>query len=317
VAEPCYIGVDLGGTKIAAARVTADGSILERIRLDTRAQDGPDRVIARIETVIGRLAQGQDVKGVGVAAPGPLDGRTGVIYSPPNLPGWDAIPLKERLEQRFGWPVRVENDANAAAWGEYWFGAGDRADPMLYLTVSTGIGGGWILEGKIYRGADTYAGEVGHILVDPDGPPCSCGRRGCLESLAAGWAFAREGRKASSASVISKLAEEKGGEVTAEVVFEAFRRGDEEAGRIVRQAVRSLAVVLSNLIHLFNPRRIVIGGGISRAREALFAPLQTEMDTLLMPAFRGTCTMVPGKLGDDAGVLGAASLWWQDSKSSG
>jgi glucokinase len=267
-------------------------------------------VIGRIESVIDRLADGHAVKGVGVAVPGPLDGRTGVVYSPPNLPGWDTIPLKERLERRFAYPVRVENDANAAAWGEYWFGAGERTAPMLYLTVSTGIGGGWILDGKIYRGADTFAGEVGHILVDPAGPPCSCGRRGCLESLASGWAIARDGGNASGSSLIHEMARENGGRVTAEVVFAAANRGDEEAKQIVGKAVRALATVFANLVHLFTPRRIVVGGGISRAQDLLFTPLRTDTEACLMPAFRGTCTILPGRLGDDAGVLGAAVLGW-------
>ncbi len=190
------IGVDVGGTKIAAARVEPDGSLSRRFRADTRADEGPDGVIERICQGIEQVMGEEKVEGIGIACPGPLDARTGVVLSPPNLPGWDRIPLKDRLEERFGVPVRVENDANAAAWGEYLLGAGRGADPMVYITVSTGIGGGIVLDGRLYRGADTFAGEIGHTIVDPGGAPCSCGRRGCLEALASGTAIARAAAEA-------------------------------------------------------------------------------------------------------------------------
>ncbi|MFO7290549.1 MAG: ROK family protein [Bacillota bacterium] len=307
------IGVDVGGTKIAAARVEPDGSLSRRFRADTRADEGPDGVIERICQGIEQVMGEEKVEGIGIACPGPLDARTGVVLSPPNLPGWDRIPLKDRLEERFGVPVRVENDANAAAWGEYLLGAGRGADPMVYITVSTGIGGGIVLDGRLYRGADTFAGEIGHTIVDPGGAPCSCGRRGCLEALASGTAIARAAAEAVRKGN-RRIREAGGSEPRAEHVFAAYRDGDEDASRIVREAVRHLAIGISNIVHLFNPRAVVIGGGVARAGDALFAPLRERIRAFLMPSFAGTFELLPAKLGEDAGVVGAAALWAERPK---
>jgi len=293
-----YIGVDLGGTKIAAALLTEEGKVLNRKQIPTRAEEGPERIIQRIEELIDELSADREIRGIGVAAPGPLDANTGILYSPPNLPGWKDIPLKDLLEHRFQLPVHVENDANAAAWGEYWWGAGKRRDPMLYLTVSTGVGGGWVLGGQLFRGVHTYAGEVGHTIVDPDGPPCSCGRSGCLESLVSGWAMAKRWREWDG----------KKRELTAEQIFALHREGDPLAGKLVGEAIRHLAIGLSNLVHLFDPSLIVIGGGISRAGDLLFFPLRQELEKWLMPAFQKSCEVIPAELGPDAGTWGAAAL---------
>lgn len=303
------IGVDVGGTKIAAARVEPDGSVSRRFRTETRAAEGPDRVIERIcqgiECVMGEEA----VDGIGIACPGPLDSRSGVVLSPPNLPGWERIPLKERLEDRFQVPVCVENDANAAAWGEYLLGAGRWADPMIYITVSTGIGGGVVLDGALYRGADTYAGEIGHMIVDPQGAPCGCGRRGCLEAMASGTALARAAAEALR-NGDGRIREWSGGSLPrAEHVFAAFREGDEVASRIIDDGIRYLAIGLANVVHLLNPRVIVIGGGVAGAGEMFFTPLRERLSNSLMPSFADTFELRPAELGADAGVIGAAALW--------
>jgi glucokinase len=303
------IGVDVGGTKIAAARVEPDGSVSRRFRTETRAAEGPDRVIERIcqgiECVMGEEA----VDGIGIACPGPLDSRSGVVLSPPNLPGWERIPLKERLEDRFQVPVCMENDANAAAWGEYLLGAGRGADPMIYITVSTGIGGGVVLDGALYRGADTYAGEIGHMIVDPQGAPCGCGRRGCLEAMASGTALARAAAEALR-NGDGRIREWSGGSLPrAEHVFAAFREGDEVASRIIDDGIRYLAIGLANVVHLLNPRVIVIGGGVAGAGEMFFTPLRERLSNSLMPSFADTFELRPAELGADAGVIGAAALW--------
>lgn len=303
------IGVDVGGTKIAAARVEPDGSVSRRFRTETRAAEGPDRVIERIcqgiECVMGEEA----VDGIGIACPGPLDSRSGVVLSPPNLPGWERIPLKERLEDRFQVPVCMENDANAAAWGEYLLGAGRWADPMIYITVSTGIGGGVVLDGALYRGADTYAGEIGHMIVDPQGAPCGCGRRGCLEAMASGTALARAAAEALR-NGDGRIREWSGGSLPrAEHVFAAFREGDEVASRIIDDGIRYLAIGLANVVHLLNPRVIVIGGGVAGAGEMFFTPLRERLSNSLMPSFADTFELRPAELGADAGVIGAAALW--------
>ncbi|MEW9032947.1 MAG: ROK family protein [Planifilum fimeticola] len=308
------IGVDVGGTKIAAARVEPDGSLSRRFRTDTRAAEGPANVIERICQGIEQVMGEESVEGIGIACPGPLNARTGVVLSPPNLPGWDRVPLKDRLEERFGVPVRVENDANAAAWGEYLMGAGRGSDPMIYITVSTGIGGGMVLDGRLYRGADTYAGEIGHTIVDPGGAPCGCGRRGCLEAMASGTAIARAGAEAVRKGN-RRIRELSGGSAPrAEHVFAAYREGDEDASRIISETVRYLAIGISNIIHLFNPRTIVIGGGVARAGDVLFASLRERVRACLMPSFAETFELLPAKLGEDAGVIGAAALWAKRSE---
>ncbi|MDN4593051.1 ROK family protein [Polycladomyces subterraneus] len=306
-----YVGIDLGGTKIAGALVDKDGSILRRIRLETRVEQGPQAVIDRLVETIVKLTDGvrSSVKGVGVAVPGPLDSRSGVVFSPPNLPGWVNVPLRQALEDRLGIPVKLENDANAAAWGEYWFGAGQRQGTMIYLTVSTGVGSGLVLDGQLYRGENTFAGEIGHTIVDPEGPPCGCGRQGCLESLVSGTAIAKFGQTTDPSSLIHSLTAEDGEVVRAEHVFEAYRMGDAHAEIIVRQTARYLAIGLSNVIHIFNPGKIVVGGGVSRAVDVLFPLLQEQLDSYLMAPFRGTCEVESAALGEDAGVLGAAALW--------
>jgi glucokinase len=307
---PC-IGVDLGGTKIAVARVEPDGTLSRRCRIDTRVADGPKVIIQRMCKEIQHVMGDERVAGIGVAAPGPLNARTGVILSPPNLPGWVDIPLREELEKVFGLPVWIENDANAAAWGEYMRGAGSGADPMLYMTISTGIGGGVVLDGRLFRGADTYAGEIGHTTVDPSGPVCGCGRKGCLEVMASGTALARAAREAAERgnSLLSQWAEQTGISLTAEHVFSALDKGDEAAAAIVERTVEYLAIGISNFVHLFNPRRVVIGGGVTRSGEWLFNPLRERLEKWLMSSFSGTFDLRQAELGDDAGVLGAASLW--------
>lgn len=303
------IGVDVGGTKIAAARVEPDGSVSRRFRTETRAAEGPDRVIERICQGIERVMGEEAVDGIGIACPGPLDSRSGVVLSPPNLPGWERIPLKERLEDRFQVPVCMENDANAAAWGEYLLGAGRGADPMIYITVSTGIGGGVVLDGSLYRGADTYAGEIGHMIVDPQGAPCGCGRRGCLEAMASGTALARAAAEALR-NGDGRIREWSGGSLPrAEHVFAAFREGDEVASRIIDDGIRYLAIGLANVVHLLNPRVIVIGGGVAGAGEMFFTPLRERLSNSLMPSFADTFELRPAELGADAGVIGAAALW--------
>lgn len=306
-----YVGIDLGGTKIAGALVDETGAILRRDRLDTQARQGPEAVIGQLVEIVARLTEDAcaPVEGIGVAAPGPLDSRSGVVFSPPNLAGWSNVPLQQILEDRLGIPVKLENDANAAAWGEYWFGAGGKKGTMVYLTISTGVGSGLVLDGRLYRGENTFAGELGHTIVDPQGPLCGCGRQGCLEALVSGTAIASFGQAADPSSMIRSLASSDGGSVRAEHVFAAYRKGDEQAVRIIHQTVRYLAIGLSNLIHLVNPGLIVLGGGVTRAGDVLFPLLRKQLTTYLMEPFRETCRVVPAALGEDAGLLGAAALW--------
>jgi glucokinase len=244
-----------------------------------------------------------------VGSPGPLDSRAGIVVAPPNLPGWRDVPLERLLEDSLGIPVFLEKDTNAAAVGEHRFGAGQGADHMIYVTVGTGIGGGLILDGELYGGTRGMAGEVGHVTIVPDGPVCGCGNRGCLEAMASGTAITRDARRRVTAGVSTLMLDLAGGdveEITAKVVARAADRGDEEAQRILAQAMAYLGIGMANLVNLFNPQLIVIGGGLTNIGEALFEPVRRAIDERAFRSPAEVVRVVPAALGDKVGVLGAA-----------
>ncbi len=311
-----FIGIDLGGTKISTALVDPSGRIVARDYRETLAAKGQKVVVERMVDAARRVMDEagvvpSQVIGVGVGSPGPIDSRTGVVTAPPNLPGWRDVPLKQLIEEKLGLPTFLENDANAAALGEYRFGAGQGVQNMIYVTVSTGIGGGLILNGQLYGGATGAAGEIGHMTVLPWGPYCGCGNRGCLEALASGTAIAREGRELVRRGVptlIAELAEGNPERVTAKLVAEAAHRGDIEAQEILREAMAYLGVGMANLVNLFNPELIVIGGGLTKLGEELFGPVRRAIERRAFPAAARVVHVVPAQLGDDVGVLGAAAV---------
>lgn len=308
-----FIGIDLGGTKISAALLDEQARILARDYRPTLATEGREAVMARLEeaarAVMANLHPPEQVTAIGIGAPGPLDTRAGVLTAPPNLPGWRNVPLKAILEGRLGIPAYLENDANAAALAEYHFGAGRGTRNMIYVTVSTGIGGGLILNGALYGGSDGAAGEVGHVTILPNGPLCGCGNRGHLEALSSGTAIAREGRELLQKGVPSLIAKLTGGDlnaVSAKIVAQAAERGDSEAQRIIAQAMEYLGIGMANLANIFNPDAIVIGGGLTKMGERLFAPVRQAVRRLAFPVVAETVQIVPAALGDDVGVIGAA-----------
>ena len=227
------VGIDIGGTKLATVVADNSGKIIYKIRQPTHADKGPEYAIELLIDMVCQTTKNaklelNDVSAIGVSCGGPLDTKTGIVYSPPNLPGWEALPLKERLENKLGIPVTIENDANACALAEYRFGGGRGYDSVLYMTMSTGIGGGIVINGEIYRGANDSAGEVGHQILLPDGPLCGCGKRGCLESLCSGPAIARRAKDAIQVepdSEILRLADGEINLVKSEHVFEAANNG--------------------------------------------------------------------------------------------
>jgi glucokinase len=311
-----FIGIDLGGTKISTALVDATGKIIARDYRETRAAEGQKAVIARMvdaaHRVIGEagLAPAQ-VMAVGVGIPGPIDSQTGVVTAPPNLPGWKNVPIKQLIEEALGITTFMENDANAAALGEHRFGAGRGVQDMIYVTASTGIGGGLILNGQLYSGTTGAAGEIGHVTVLPWGPYCGCGNRGCLEALASGTAIAREGREMVRRGVptlIAELAEGQPERVTAKLIAEAADKGDIEAQEILAEAMAYLGVGMANLVNLFNPELIVIGGGLTNMGEGLFGPVRRAIERRAFPAAAKAVQVVPAELGDDVGVLGAVAV---------
>lgn len=310
------IGIDLGGTKISTALVNSTGEIIASDYRETLATQGPNAVIERMfaaarQAMAKANATEQQVAAVGIGAPGPLDVRTGVVVAPPNLPAWDHVPLKQRIEERLGIATYLDNDANAAALGEHRFGAGQGTKHMIYVTVSTGIGGGLILDGRLYHGDSGIAGEIGHTTILPDGPRCGCGNRGCLEALASGTAIAREARERVAQGVptlICDLAQGDSERITARLVAEAARQGDRVAGEILSEVMEYLGIGMANLVNLFNPQVIVIGGGLANVGEPLFAVVRRVIDQRAFYAAAQAVRVLSAALGENAGVLGAAAV---------
>lgn len=313
------LAVDIGGTKILTALVAASGTVRARHRAETPAR-GVEPVLEAIAAGVRAVREetgvaADDIVAVSVGAPGPLDPRTGVVFEPPNIAAWYNVPLADLLAPRVGMPVVVENDANAAALGEWWVGAGAGASDLIYLTVSTGIGGGIIIDDRLVHGVSGTAGEVGHMTIDVSGPPCRCGRStGCLEALASGTAIARMAREAVSAgrrTVLLELAGGDPGAIDAQHVEAAARAGDAVAAEIFERAATYLGVGVANLLNLLNPARVVIGGGVSKAGALLFEPVRRVARSRAFERPGRDAEIVPAALGDDVGVIGAAAVAFQ------
>ncbi|MGE5554008.1 MAG: ROK family protein [Betaproteobacteria bacterium] len=307
------IGLDLGGTKIAAGVVSPDGRVVASAVRPTPAGKEASAVLEALEEaarqVAGEAGVGPDERvAVGLACPGPLDPATGVVCNAPNL-GWRDVPVRELLAARLPWPCVVLNDADAAALGEATFGAGRGAALMLYLTISTGIGGGIVWRGRPLSGAHGVAGEFGHQVIDPDGPPCRCGRRGCLEALASGTAMARraaERLQQGEPSALRKLAHGDPAKVTAVLVGEAAALGDDLASDVVAETARYLGIGVANLVAAFDPDRVVIGGGLANLGERLLDPVRQTVRREVLPPAGERVEIVRATLGGFSGVVGAA-----------
>jgi glucokinase len=312
------LAVDIGGTKILTALVRDDGTVTARSRVETPADVEPvvDAVVATVGQVLGAGVAPQDqIVAAGVGAPGPMNPETGVVYEPPNIRGWHDVPLGALLTERLGMRVWVENDANAAAVAEWWIGAGRGVSDLIYVTVSTGIGGGIIIGDRLVRGVSGTAGEVGHMTIDVNGPPCPCRRgNGHLEALATGPAIARMARETVEAGKRSVLLEMAGGRpeaITAAMVETAARDGDQVASEVFARAATYLGIGMANLLNIFNPERIVIGGGVSKAGEMLFEPVRRVALERAFERPGRDAEIVPAALGDDVGVVGAAAVAFQ------
>ena len=310
---PTVVAVDLGGTNIRAAIFpTAEAKPTAVARAPTLATEGPEAVIDRIIAAIQEVASG--IEGgmrIGLGAPGPLDPKRGLVIEAPNLPGWVNIPLRDRLEQHFECPVALGNDANLAGLGEWRHGAGRGAHNLLYLTLSTGIGGGVIVDNRLLVGAHGLAAELGHMTVRPDGPLCGCGQRGHLEAVASGPAIARRARERLAAGEASALraALDRDRDITAEDVGRAALAGDPLAIAVVAEAGAAIGTHLANLLHVFNPEVIVLGGGVSQIGAPLFGPIEQALrENVMHPAYLEGLRLERAALGDDAGLIGAMVL---------
>ena len=307
----CYIAVDLGGTNIRAARGTAEGHILARASHRTPAIDGEAAVIQRIIQAIREVwPEDGNARAIGISAPGPLDPWKGIVIYAPNLPGWSDVPLRDYIMQAFHVPTRLGNDANLAALAEYRFGAGKGYDDMIYLTLSTGIGGGVICGGRLLLGAKGFAAEVGHMSVDLNGPRCNCGNIGCVEAIAAGPAIAKAAVtriQAGEHSAIPELVCGNLADVSAETVGQAAQMGDPLALSVVLDAGRAIGAAIVNLLHAFNPGIVICGGGLTRMGDLLMQPIrQTVVERAMNRDY--WVDIVLASLGDDVALLGALAL---------
>ena len=309
-------GVDIGGTNLRAGMVPfAGGEPAVVMSGSTRAGEGAGRVVARVAGMIRAAMEAVGagdggVAGVGVGVPGPLDRERGIVIQTPNL-GWREVPLRDMVAHRLGLPVAVDNDANCAAYGEWWLGAGRGADRLIGLTLGTGIGGGIVLGGEIYHGASDAAGEAGHMSVHLDGRRCACGSRGCVEAYASGPAIAAraiEGLGAAGDTSLASLVAEDADLITAEAVCDAAAAGDGYASRILEETARILAVAVANLVHLFNPDVVVIGGGVAAAGDLIFSPLRSEVRRRAFRSASDVCRIVPAEFPETAGIIGAAAV---------
>lgn len=310
--ETAYAGIDLGGTKMLAVIVDENGAVLASEEQPTRAEEGAERVVARMAEMVRRLADasGRQVKTLGVATAGTLDPADGTVLMAVNL-GWTNVPLGRTLARELGMKATVENDANAAAYGEWKAGAGRGTRHCVFVTVSTGVGGGIISDGRLVRGLSASAGEIGHITIDWNGPQCGCGNVGCLELYASGTAIGKAGAAAAAANPAAGRAilEQAGGDVsrvTSREVAAAAAGGDALAAQVLRDAGRALGVGLASIIHMTNPELIILGGGASKIGAPLLGPMEEAMRRHTIPSVGDKVRIVPPELGVPAGAIGAA-----------
>lgn len=305
------LGIDIGGTNVKLALVNADGDVIASESVPTAPERGAEEFCRSVAKTAKDMAASAsvpwaDVMGVGVGIAAFLDVERGWVEEAVNL-HWFDVPLGELFTKELGKSVHVDNDANVAALGEVWLGAGQNAKSALCVTLGTGVGGGIIIGGRIYRGVSTMAGEIGHITVKSDGELCNCGRHGCLETLSSATALARHGRQAGLVS--------PNGELDSKMIFEMAQAGNETAQGVIDEMIHWLAVGLSIGANLLNPDVIVIAGGVVNAGDALIDPLRTEFVKATLVRVSRMCKIVPATLGSQAGVLGAARLVLQHIES--
>lgn len=313
------LGIDIGGTNLVVGSVAEDGSALPALESEpTHAEAGQsdvlDRLIALAKQVIvqtKREVRGAEIVGVGVGAPGPLDTKSGIVLLTPNL-GWVNLPLRRIVQERLGLPAALDNDANCAVLGEWWMGAARGTRTAIGITIGTGIGGGIILDGKLFHGASDCAGEIGHTTIDTEGRHCKCGNYGCLEAYASGPNIALRACEEIQAGAVSRLAQYVGGDlkkITAQTVYQAAHDGDDLALEVVNDTAKFLGTGIANLLNIFNPEVVVVCGGVTLAGDHLFVPLRREVARRAFKPAVEVCRIVPCELVGTAGVYGAAKAF--------
>jgi len=308
VSDRFVLGVDLGGTKILSLCLDPDLNVVSRDYRPTDAGEGVDGVLGRMAESARAAAGGRPIAAVGVSTAGTTNPTTGTVHTSPNMPGWRNVRLRDMLAERLALPVWIENDANAGALAEHRIGAGRGTRHMVLVAAGTGIGGGLILDGKLYHGASGGAGEIGHMQLDLEGRQCSCGRRGCLEALASGWALdlsAREIAQASPEGLVASFARREGVEPDGRILDLAAAAGDPEADAALRKAGRFFGDGLTNLIHLLNPELVVVGGSL-RKSEVYYRTALEVVEREAFPQHLADVRIVEAELGDEAPAMGAA-----------
>jgi len=312
------IGVDLGGTNIVSIFINEKGKAIVRDKRETLTEKGKEKTINQIvESVKAVIEKGQkkgislkSILGIGIGSPGPLNTKEGLIYFAPNLPGWENVPLKNILENRLKMPVFLENDANAAALGEWWIGAGKDVNNLVLFTLGTGIGGGIIIDGEVVHGFRDTAAEIGHMVIHEGGLLCNCGTKGCLEAYASATGVVKrtisaikDGRK----SILTEITNNHLKEITCKMVYELAKKGDELCKWIVKETGRYLGIGIANMVNILNPEMIILAGGMTEAKDLLFDPTIKYAQKYALKAAIEKVKIVPASLGDDAGAIGAAA----------
>ncbi|KAJ50267.1 glucokinase [Clostridium tetanomorphum] len=309
------VGVDLGGTKIYTALVDLEGNIVKERNVETEANKGELQVLYKIMETIDNVIEGIDlkeVKAIGIGSPGPLDVKKGIILSASNLP-FRNFSLVKPIEDKYNISTYLDNDANVATLAEFMFGTGKGTENMIYITASTGIGAGAMINGKIYRGSTGNALEIGHTTVMKDGPKCGCGNSGCAESLGSGTAIMKKAKEACKNNIETSL--KKYDNLTAKEVFEEAKKGDKVSKEILEFCLSYLGIAVANIINTFDPEMVVIGGGVANGGQVVFDTINREVENRCWKAISDNCKIEKAKLGGKAGVLGAAALAITESKS--
>ncbi|MDU2491051.1 MAG: ROK family protein [Clostridium celatum] len=302
------VGVDLGGTKIYTALVDLEGNIIKEKTVETLAHEGEQAVVGRIVDTINYVIDGTDknlIKSIGIGSPGPLDVKNGIIIENSNLP-FKNFEIVKTIKETFDLPTHLDNDANVATLGEFMFGAGKGTENMVFITASTGIGGGAVLNGKLFRGSTGNALEVGHMTVATEGPRCGCGNLGCAEALGSGTAIGKRAKEAVLSNVVTSLKNYEN--VTAKEVFKEAANGDRVAKNILNTSLTYLGIAVANTITNFDPEKVVIGGGVVNGGDIVIETIKNVVEERCMAAFVENCTIEKAILGGKAGVLGAAAL---------
>jgi glucokinase-like ROK family protein len=306
------VGLDIGATHMLVVVANLNADVLVNLEEPFSIGVGPDRGLAQavqmVEAALDKAAVPRDrVIGVGVSVPGPVDHVAGVVVSPPIMPGWDRVPIRDRLRQTLSLPVYLDNDANLGALGEYAYGAGKNMPNLAYIKAATGIGCGLIVNGGIYRGQRGYAGEIGHLTIDENGPPCRCGSFGCLESMASAQAVVGRAEAAVQAGQNTVLRKQQG-RLTLAYIAQAAQEGDALSRQLLEEAGRHIGVALAGLINLLNPGLVVVGVGNDRVSDLLLEPLQRTVEARTMNGAAADARIVPAQLGHQSVAIGAVAL---------